>query len=306
MSYLNLQKFDLNLMKVFLAIWDLQSVTAASERLGLTQPAVSHGLRRLRDHFGDPLFTRVGNAMMPTPTAAQLFIAFDRAMQTVGHSLQQQGRFDAATSTRVFRVAMSDVAEFYFLPALLAVMEAEAPSARLESVPLLDLGTEAALRAGQVDIALGFTPGFSEECQSSLLFHDQFVCLVRRDHPIRGSKLSKSEFSALTYVDVSTQAPGYRLIDQRLQVIGAVRLVTARLVHFTVAPEIVRHTDLATLYPRSAAERVNVEGAFRLLELPFDLPNIPISLTVHRNFADDRAIQWLAGAIGGLRMEPVS
>ena len=125
-----LHKFDLNLMKVFLAIWELQSVTAASERLGLTQPAVSHGLRRLREHFQDPLFTRVGHVMAPTATATELYKAFDQAMQTIGQSMQQQRQFDPATTARVFRIAMSDVSEFYFLPALLAHLETRAPRAR--------------------------------------------------------------------------------------------------------------------------------------------------------------------------------
>ena len=292
-----LHKFDLNLMKVFLAIWELQSVTAASERLGLTQPAVSHGLRRLREQFQDPLFTRVGHVMAPTATAAELYKAFDQAMQTIGQSMQQQRQFDPATTARVFRIAMSDVSEFYFLPALLAHLETRAPRARVESVPLSGDTTEAAMRAGQVDLALGFTPELSAECHARPLFDDRFICLVRRDHPFAGESLSARDFSGLTYVDASTQAPGYRLIDQRLQLIGARRTVMSRLVHFTVAPEIVRHTDLATLYPLSAARRVNLDGRFRILSLPFDLPSIPISLSLHQSFLEDRAIRWLADVI---------
>lgn len=299
---LNFQRFDLNLIKVFLAIWELQSVTAASERLGLTQPAISHGLRRLREHFNDPLFTRVGNAMVPTQVAAQLFVSFDHAKQTIEQSMQAQGHFDPTTSRRIFRIAMSDMSEYYFIPTLLARLESVAPHIRVDTIPLHSETTETAMRAGQIDMALGYTPEFSEECLSRPLFRDSFICLVRQEHPFKGTSLSVEEFSALDYIDVSAQAPGYRMIDQHLMMLGAERKRKARLVHLTVAPSVLRQTDLAALYPRSVALRINGQHSFRLLSLPFDLPEIPITLSTHRNFNGDMGIQWLRHEISELNV----
>lgn len=296
----NVNTFDLNLVKVFLAIWETRSLTVAGDRLGLTQPAVSHALRRLRDQFADPLFTRIGNAMVPTVAATDLYPAFDRAIQIVYRSIQAQGEFIPEQSDRTFRMAMSDISEFYFLPGLLARIEALAPAVRLESVGVEVEEIEGAMRAGRVDMAFGYLPHLGSPCRGTLLFRDSFVCLVRRDHPFQGSSLTEEEFSALTYMDVSTQATGYRLVDQRLHLIGARRRVKSRLVHFTVAPEIVRQTDLATLYPRSASERANIGGQFRLLSLPYDLPDVPIQMYVHENFADDPGIRWLGDVVRSL------
>lgn len=300
MNSVNFQRFDLNLIKVFLAIWELQSVTAASERLGLTQPAISHGLRRLREHFNDPLFTRVGHAMVPTHAATQLFASFDRARQTIEQSIQAHDHFDPSTSQRVFRIAMSDMSEYYFIPALLGRIELIAPHIRIDTITLDRETTEVAMRAGQVDMALGYTPEFSHECLPILLFRDTFICLVRDRHPFKGTALTEEEFSALDFIDVSAEAPGYHMIDQRLVLIGAERRRKARLVHLTVAPEVLRQTDLAALYPRSVAMRINGNNDFRLISLPFELPEVPITLSTHRNFQGDMAIQWLAQEIRSL------
>lgn len=300
MSSVNFQRFDLNLIKVFLAIWDLQSVTAASERLGLTQPAISHGLRRLREHFDDPLFTRVGHTMVPTHAATQLYVSFDHARQSIEQSIQAHDHFDPAISQRVFRIAMSDMSEYYFIPTLLGRIESIAPHIRIDTITLDRETTESALRAGQIDMALGYTPEFSNECLSTLLFRDTFICLVRDRHPFKGKALTEAEFAALDYIDVSTEAPGYHMIDQRLILIGPERKRKARLVHLTVAPEVLRQTDLAALYPRSVAMRINGNNDFRLIALPFDLPEVPITLSTHRNFQGDAAILWLGQEICAL------
>lgn len=302
MSRAKLHSFDLNLVKVFLAIWETGSVTLAAQRLHLTQPAISHSLRRLRDQFNDPLFTRVGNLMMPTPMAASLHGAFDQSMLILGQSLQERASFDPATSERVFRLAMSDVSEFYFLPALLTELESRAPHLRLETVPIAGELTEIAMRRGQLDLALGYTPEFTSECESSLLFMDSFVCLLRADHPFQGDHLDVDDFASLNYVDVTNGAPGFLRVESVLNQLQAKRIVKARLAHFNVVPELVRHSDLGTLFPRGVAERVNQYGGFRLLTLPFQLPSIPITVSLHCNFGQDPAIRWLAHLIYNLPM----
>jgi hypothetical protein len=116
---------DLNLLRVFLAIWDLRSLTAAGDRLGLTQPAVSHALRRLRNLFDDPLFLRTPGGMVPTDAAYRLHPPLAQAFAIINEAVQQTGKFDPATVQRVFRVSMSDMSEFYFLPPLVAMLDRE-------------------------------------------------------------------------------------------------------------------------------------------------------------------------------------
>src|SRR5438270_8744345 len=109
---------DLNLLRVFLAIWDVRSLTAAGKRLGLTQPAISHALRRLTDRFRDPLFVRVANRMLPTHAAIRLHEPLDRAFELLNSALQGGVTFDPSVTERTFRVAMSETAEVYILPQL--------------------------------------------------------------------------------------------------------------------------------------------------------------------------------------------
>lgn len=291
----HLNFFDLNLIKVFLAVWDLRSLTAAGDRLGITQPAVSHALRRLREQFSDPLFTRVGNEMSPTDAAVRLRPSFEHALQVVSDTLQQHGDFIPSTSQRVFRLGMSDVSEFCYLPQILEKVEMLAPSVRIESTEV-ELDTiDAKMRSGQIDIAFGYLPSL-HDCIETLLTQDAFVCLVRKNHPVSGDILDIKDLSALTYVD-SPRGTGFRLVDQHLHLKGIHRNVNARLAHLSVVPEIVRRTNMATLYPLAASEILNAEGKFRILRLPEELPKIPIKMHVHRKFAQDRGIKWLSEII---------
>lgn len=234
---------DLNLLRVFLAIWDLRSLTAAGERLGLTQPAVSHTLRRLREQFDDPLFVRTPQTMVPTEAAVRLHGPLDEAFGIIMQAVQAHGRFDAASASRVFRVSMSDMSEFFFLPPLLAALDRSAPGIRFEIVPLPAESVGAAMRAGELDLALGYVPGLGDGCVSDHLFDDEHVCLLRTGHPLAARKVMKE--------------------------------------------------DLAVIFPRSIAERLNRARIFRLLKLPFDLPPIDVRVHTHARFASDAGIRWL-------------
>jgi DNA-binding transcriptional LysR family regulator len=293
----SLGQFDFNLIKTFLAIWDLGSLTEAGDRLGLTQPAVSHALRRLRDQFADPLFVRVGNRMVPTPAAERLHEPFSRAFGIVGQTVHSQRRFDPRTSRRTFRVAMSDLSEFHFLPDLLARLEREAPTVRFESVGIDVAAVEADLRSGQIDLAIGIVPDLGPDIRSTMLLDDGYVCLVRKAHPCRAKVLTPETFADLVFVDVSSNAPAYRRIAERLAVLGLGRTISTRIAHVSVAPEIVRRTDLAVIYPRGIAVKLNRSGEFRLIGLPFAQETNPILMHVHASFADDPGIGWLGGLL---------
>lgn len=290
-----INSFDLNLLKVFLAVWDLRSLTAAGDRLGLTQPAVSHALQRLRDHVSDPLFTRSGTKMVPTEMAMMLHPAFERALQVVSQSIQQSTTFKPDISNRVFRLGMSDISELCFLPRLLAHIGNIAPMIRVESSQVDGETLDTKMRSGQVDIAIGYLPELVDYIET-LLTEDRFICLVRKQHKLRKETLSMEDLSGLTYVD-SLKATGYSMIARHLHLCGVRRTINARLAHFTVVPEVVKNTDLAALYPLTAAEIINKDGQFKILNLPIELPKIPINLYVHKNFSEDRGIQWLCEII---------
>lgn len=287
---------DLNLLRVFLAIWDLRSLTAAGDRLGLTQPAVSHALRRLRNLFDDPLFLRTPGGMVPTDAAYRLHPPLAQAFAIINEAVQQTGKFDPATVQRVFRVSMSDMSEFYFLPPLVAMLDREARGIRLEVANIPVESVSAAMRAGEIDLALGYVPGLDEGCVSQTLFVDEHVCIVRAGHPLRKTKPTREDLASLRYVYASTNATGHRMVEQWLDELNLKRDVVLRLPHFVVAPEVVTNTDLAVIFPKSIAQRFNRSKAFRILPLPFSLPPIEIKVHWHTHLASDPGIAWLRQA----------
>lgn len=293
MNEVNFATLDLNLIRVFLAIWDTRNLTAAGERLHLTQPAVSHALRRLRDDLGDPLFVRSVNAMIPTDGATRLEPPLRQAFSLIQKAVQEGMAFDPAHTQRVFRIAMSDVSEFVLLPPVLAEVERRAPGIRIESVRIDPAVVGGQLRTGDVDLALGYLPGLEEGCVSELLGRDSFVCLVREDHPVRLGRLDPVSFGQMRYVYAGPEAPGHQMAESWLDVMGVQRTVALRLAHFTIAPEVVRNTDLAVIFPRSMGERVNHAGGFRLIELPDGSPHIEVKVYTHSHFASDQGIRWL-------------
>lgn len=295
---------DLNLLRVFLAIWDLRSLTAAGDRLGLTQPAVSHALRRLRMLFDDPLFVRTPGGMLPTDAAHRLYPPLTQAFSIINLAVQQLASFDPATAQRVFRVSMSDMSEFYFLPPLLAMLDRSAPGVRIDIANVPVESVSAAMRAGEVDLALGYVPGLDAGCVSERLFVDEHVCVVRAGHPLRKRKPGREDLASLRYIYASTNATGHRMVQQWLEELNFKREIVLRLPHFVVAPEIVAHTDLAVIFPRSIAERFNRNHAFRILPLPFALPPIEIQLHSHTQFTADPGIAWLRDAICEMFQQP--
>jgi DNA-binding transcriptional LysR family regulator len=295
---------DLNLLRVFLAISDLRSLTAAGERLGLTQPAVSHALRRLRALFDDPLFVRTPTGMLPTDAALRLHAPLTQAFGIINMAVQQLAKFDPATAQRVFRVSMSDMSEFYFLPPLLAMLDQNARGIHIEIANFPVDSVSTAMRSGKIDLALGYVPGLDPGCVSKTLFVDEHVCVVRAGHPLRKQKPTKEDLAGLRYVYASTNATGHRMVEQWLEELNLSRDIVLRLPHFVVAPEIVQHTDLTVTFPRHIVQGFNHNKAFRLLPLPFFLPPIEIQPLSRLQFAVDTSVAWRFDAIYDMFHQP--
>ena len=283
---------DLNLLRVFLAIWDLRSLTAAGDRLGLTQPAISHALRRLRERFGDPLFLRVANRMLPTDAAVRLHEPLDQAFELLNRTLQSGVVFDPRVTERTFRVAMSDIAEVYILPRLAAELSRLSPSIRVQVVPLFPETVGSSMRSGEIDLAIGAVGAADKDIVSIDVFTDRYICLVRAGHPIAKSKITRTNFSKLRFFFARTTSSIYQLAEKWLADEDARPRIAVRG-HFTTAPEIVRNSDLAAIFPRLLALDLHRARDFRLLDLPFDLPAMEVRVHSHARFANDAGIKWM-------------
>ena len=283
---------DLNLLRVFFAIWDLRSLTAAGDRLGLTQPAISHSLRRLRDRFGDPLFVRVANRMLPTDAAVRLHEPLDQAFELLNRTLQSGVVFDPRVTQRTFRVAMSDIAEVYILPRLVSELSRISPFVRIDVVPLLPDSVVNSMRSGEIDLAIGSVGVSDKDLISIDTFVDRYIVLVRANHPMARSKLTRSNFSKLRFFYARTSSSIYQLAEKWLADENAHPRIAVRG-HFTTAPEIVRHSDIAAIFPRLLALDLHRFKDFRLLDIPFDLPPMEVRVHSHSRFANDTGIKWM-------------
>ena len=291
MSLVN-NPLDLNLLRVFFAIWDLRSLTAAGERLGLTQPAISHALRRLRERFGDPLFVRVANRMLPTDAAVRLHEPLDQAFELLNRTLQSGVVFDPRVTERTFRVAMSDIAEVYLLPRLITELSRISPFIRVHIVPLVPESLVSSMRSGETDLAIGAISMPDNNFTSIDIVNDRYICLVRAKHPIAKFRLTRSNFSKLHFFFARTTSPVYQLAEQWLADEAARPQIAVRG-HFTTAPEIVRHSDLAAIFPRMLALDLHRARDFQLLDLPFELPPMKVKVHSHSRFANDTGIKWM-------------
>lgn len=293
MRSVNLGNVDLNLLKTFMAIWEFRSLTLAGDVLHLSQPAVSHALRRLREVFNDPLFVRNGSAMVPTDAAVRLHTPIDEALVIIRSALQHHASFDAQSSERRFRLAMSDMVELYLLPRLMQALATEAPGVRLETrqVPVDEISV--AMRSGDIDLAVGYLPGLSDECVGELMLQDDLVCLLRSGHPLAAAPLTTQSLSALQYVHAETTVTGHGMAEHAFRAAGIERHIVARIPHFTVCPHIVAKTDLALVLPRAIAHAFNEHGGFAILELPVEMPGIPVRVYSHQRFQSDAGIGWL-------------
>ncbi|MCJ2182453.1 LysR family transcriptional regulator [Novosphingobium sp. 1949] len=298
------QTFDTNLVRAFLAIWDTGSLTLASQQLGLTQPALSHALKRLRERFDDPLFVRGPQGMAPTHKASQLHEPFSNAYALIHSAVEQTRRFDPSTSNRRFSIAMSDVSEVYFLPRLLSWLRKSAPGVTIESVPLRAGRIARRMKLGEIDLAIGHIPELEGECISQTLFHDRLICLVRADHAMAGRTLTPQQFAQLRQIDVGATAPSHAVLDAPLARLNLRRNYVLSIHHLLAAPQLVRDSDLATIFPESLAHQINRNAEFSLLPLGLDLPELEVQLHVHKRMAKDKTLGWLMAGLRELCSKP--
>jgi DNA-binding transcriptional LysR family regulator len=299
----DLANIDLNLIVAFDALAHERNVTAAARRIGVTQSAMSHALRRLRELFGDPLLVRGRSGMVLTPRAEQLAVPVRSGLVTLGRALSGPGRFEPATARRAFRIATPDLYDVLVVPVLLERVRAQAPGIDLSVVPndrrrLLDR-----LETGEVDAAVlprFEPPEHAQEPNAAglvrrLLFRDQHACLIRADHPALSSlrkrkALSLESYAALSHLVVSAgDGPG---IDRILEQSGLKRRVALRIAAFYTALELVRRSDLILTAPTALARFAPKDGSVISFPPPFSLPGHSLNLTWHERFTQDPGHAW--------------
>jgi DNA-binding transcriptional LysR family regulator len=291
---MHIKDIDLNLLRLFDAVYRTRNVSRAAELLDLTQPAASQGLSRLRTLVHDPLFMRSAGGMQPTPKAQRLAGPVRQALATVEQALGDMAGFDPAESTRTFHLHMSDIGEGRFLPELMVALRERAPGLRIETRPVPREQITEALDAGRIDFAFGFLP-VVKDTQRVKLLEDRYVVLLRQRHPFtrkrRTGKALLAALRELEFVAVRSHADTLRIVQQ-MRLEDRLRLVTE---HFMVLPSIVKATDLAAIMPRNIAR--GFEGGYSIVEPAFPQRDFAVALHWSKRFEADAGNRWLRGVI---------
>lgn len=290
---MDLRKIDLNLLVVFNQLLLDRRLTTVADKLGLTQPAVSNALKRLRFLLQDELFIRTSRGMEPTPYALFLSEPVGYALNTLQSALSQRDTFDPQVSTRTFTLAMTDIGEMYFMPPLLGAVAQRAPQVRINTVRHTGGHLKEDMEGGAVDLALGLLPSLQAGFFQRRLFSQRYVCMFRRGHPVARSPISLEQFCALDHIGVVAADTGHGEVDGWLERAGIHRKIRGVVPHFIAVGHILQSTDLIATLPERFAERC--EAPFGLVSSPHPakLPEIAINLFWHAKYHRDPANVWL-------------
>lgn len=295
---MKLHELDLNLLLVFDRLAQDGRVSRVAESLGLSQPAVSNALRRLRDALGDELFVRTPAGMAPTPYAQQLAAPVAAALQGLQGALHVQASFDPARSERCFNLAMTDVGEIYFLPVLMDALAREAPGITLRCLPVADTTLREQMAAGRVDLALGSLPQLQGGFFQQALFRQRYVALMRAGHPLAGSTaLSAARYRQAEHVRVVSAGTAHGQVDDALQRLGVVRRVQLTVPHYVALGQVLASTGLVATVPERLAERLAGPHGLVSRPLGLKLPTSTIAQLWHAHLHRDPGHQWLRNLV---------
>jgi DNA-binding transcriptional LysR family regulator len=294
----NLGAVDLNLLKVLAALLEERNVTAAGRRVGLSQPAVSNALRRLRELLGDPLLVRSGSGGLElTAHAESLRDPVRRAVAALAETFSPPRAFEPATASLAVRLAATDLAALAVLPPLLALLAREAPG--------IDLVVRSGdrdqvllwLREGVVDMALGVFPEPPAGALVEPLLREDFVLLLRPGHPLLEGELTPERLVAYPAVLVSPRGDPRGVADDALEALGLRRRVAVTVAHFLLAPHLLRGSDLTLVFPRTLAAGTGEALGLELRPLPLDVPPFTVQLLWLARTDRDPALAWLRGLV---------
>ena len=293
---LNMRDLDLNLLRLFDTVYRTRNISRAAEQLGLSQPATSQALTRLRVALGDHLFERVPGGVRPTERAERLATSVQAGLALLEAGLSDDGAFVPATSTAELRLHLTDIGEARFLPALMSEMRRTAPGIRVKTSAWPKEEIAQALDNGQIHFAIGFLPGVDNTARVELLT-DRYALLLREGHPVGESlgrrSLNLGQLRRLDLVAVQSHAQTLRILHS-LGLDGRIRLLAST---FLALPAIVRQTDLAALIPKAIAAGFEPASRFRVIEGRLPADDFTVSLHWSRRHEHVPMLRWTRGRL---------
>ncbi|HRL99835.1 MAG TPA: LysR family transcriptional regulator [Acidovorax sp.] len=308
MAPLNFRSLDLNLLRVFDEVMAERSLTRAAHKLSLTQPAVSNAMRRLREAVGDELLVRSGQGVEPTARAMALWPPVREALAQLQESLAP-GRFDPATATSTFVLAMADATAATLVPALVEILEREAPGVAIRVLPLTTRDPRQLLDDEAADMAVGYFPavladltaraqsGDAVAFESRRLYDGEYVCVMRQGHPLAHAPLTLDAYCEARHMLVSFSGRAFGFIDEALASLGRERKVVITVNQFFTAGRVVCGSDLLTVLPRHFVPVTGIADALVQRALPLNVPPVHVDALWRRRGPQQTAMTWLLQAL---------
>ncbi len=304
MSTPNFRTLDLNLLRVFDEVMAEGSLTRAARNLSLTQPAVSNALRRLRETLGDELVQRSGQGMAPTPRARAIWPAVREALAQLQSSLIPN-EFVPAEANTSFVLAMSDATAAELIPGLTETLEKQAPRVTLRVVPLTTRDPRSMLDEEACDLAVGYFPSMLADLTARTqsgepqpffhqrLFTGEYVCVMRKDHPLAQGPLTIDAFCAARHMLVSFSGRPFGFIDEALATLGRERFVVLTVNQFFTAARVVANANLLTVLPLHFLKVTGFADQLVFRPLPFEVSPVLVDAVWHRRNQQRSSHVWL-------------
>jgi DNA-binding transcriptional LysR family regulator len=296
-------RYDLNLLPVFLALMEERNVTRAAERLGITQPALSNALNRLREMLRDPLFIRERYGMRPTEKAMELAPVMAEALATIDDIILGQQDFDPARAERLFTIAPNSYVEFVLMPAVVARLRQRAPGIRLRLIPYGNDLADTGVVSGTTAMVLGRFIDPPDNLVVQHLMDEGLACVVRAGHPDIHDSLSREQYEQLKHVNVLPPGRLRAGLFQALERQGLKREVAVSVTHFLAVPEMIAVTDYCATLPNLICRHLAHDSRLKTVIAPVDLGTFPVEMAWHVRYRHDPAHRWLRAVISEVAKE---
>ena len=291
-------RYDLNLLPIFVALMEERSVTRAAERMGMTQPALSNALSRLRLMLQDQLFVRERYGIQPTPIALELAPLIAEALAQLDDAILGQQAFDPAQAERLFTIAPNGYVEFVLVPAVVARLEKVAPGIKLRLTPYGNDLVETGVVSGTTALVLGRIVDPPDNLVVQHLMDEGLACAVRADHPDVGDAMTREQFEAMKHVNIVPPGRMRAGLFQALAHQQLKRNVAISVTNFFAVAEMVAVTDYCAILPSLICRRLMHDPRLKILPAPVDLGSFPVEMAWHVRYRHDPAHRWLRALIG--------
>ncbi|WP_226632708.1 LysR family transcriptional regulator [Novosphingobium profundi] len=296
-------RYDLNLLPIFVALMEERNVTRAAQRVGMTQPALSNALSRLRVMLQDQLFIRERYGIQPTPIALELAPTIAEALAKLDDAVLGQQAFDPAKAERVFTIAPNGYVEFVLVPAVVARLQQVAPGIKLRLTPYGNDLAETGVVSGTTALVLGRIVDPPDNLVVQHLMDESLACAVRADHPSVGDAMTRAQFEALKHVNIMPPGRMRAGLFQALAQQDLKREVAISVTNFFAVAEMVAATDYCATLPSLICQRLRQDPRLKILPTPVDLGTFPVEMAWHVRYRQDPAHRWLRGLIADVVRE---